>query len=562
MQKWWLKDFEIQVAQHTLEAAAELMQAGAVVSLKEIERHFWVAEVDSPTGVFETEMIITPNKIKAYTCTCFSQGRRLICPHLTASLFRLRQFLEQRPTDKAEGKHPPGTAEPRRSLHHLLENADPATLQEFIRHYARKNKDFSLALTAWLAATLDTTRNPYTALLTSVSQKTDLPSMREPDFRRFKKVIDELTDQLQQAHRAGKRPTTTTLASTLLDHLLPLTSTDTPRANRLDKPILTALTVLTETLNLPDSAPELQENIRNTLLHYAANHLPPNHLLLPLITPIFTHAPPDLLRRISDLYDLAPPDKQTAIATLYTLALAQAGKPEAAVKVLQSMDNDPDHQLFLLQTLENMHLLETAALGLQYGAGNRQFSARQRLDLHRQQMTLARKMGNTTLEIQLLKTHFLDTGDFSAYDRLKELTPTGWPSMQALLIHDLHANRDLDLLAAVYAADQNLHELGVLLENHPNWSLLHTYQPLLLPSNPELITAIYLNLLHAYLKDHFGRQATGFLFERLQPLLRDGHQSLARTIATQLIHQYPERSGMADDLDHLLHPTPRKPSRY
>ena len=68
MQKLWLKDCEHHISAATWNTADELLQAGSVKALREVEKHFWVASVDAPDGIYEIEVMITPHKIKAFTC--------------------------------------------------------------------------------------------------------------------------------------------------------------------------------------------------------------------------------------------------------------------------------------------------------------------------------------------------------------------------------------------------------------------------------------------------------------------------------------------------------------
>jgi hypothetical protein len=101
VQKLWLKNFEFQISPNTWNAAQDLVLAGGIRSLQEVEKHFWVATVVDGTLQYEVETIITPNKIKAFTCECWAEGRRLMCPHIAAALFKVRQFLEINRTKRA-----------------------------------------------------------------------------------------------------------------------------------------------------------------------------------------------------------------------------------------------------------------------------------------------------------------------------------------------------------------------------------------------------------------------------------------------------------------------------
>ncbi|MGI9159769.1 MAG: hypothetical protein ACR2K1_08465, partial [Saprospiraceae bacterium] len=100
MNKYRLSDFEFYIDPSTWNSAQDLLQAGAIRSLREVEKHFWVAAADTPGGALEVEVIITPHRIKAYACECWSENRRLMCPHIAAVLLKVRQYLEQRQEER------------------------------------------------------------------------------------------------------------------------------------------------------------------------------------------------------------------------------------------------------------------------------------------------------------------------------------------------------------------------------------------------------------------------------------------------------------------------------
>ncbi|MBL7809430.1 MAG: hypothetical protein JNN28_16545, partial [Saprospiraceae bacterium] len=201
MQKLSLKDFEHSISPATWEAADDLVQAGAVKNLQEVERHFWVALVETDEGDYEAEVMITPLKIKAYACECFGEGRRLMCAHIAATLIRVRQFLEQRSDAKRLKAEQKTSSELTRfTVQTALENAEPEALQDFVRDYARQDKDFALALKTRFASLVTDSENPYALVLDSVLPKVGATGkFGEPEFRRLRKALDGLEEQLDRA---------------------------------------------------------------------------------------------------------------------------------------------------------------------------------------------------------------------------------------------------------------------------------------------------------------------------------------------------------------------------
>ena len=140
MQKLWLKDFEYNINPAVAQSAQQLVQAGAVRALREVEKHFWVALVEDPEEApREVEVMITPHKIKAFTCECWPAGRRLMCMHIAATLLKLRQFLEQKAEERRARAEKLAAAEPGRlTVQQVLDEVSPEALMDFVRDYARQ----------------------------------------------------------------------------------------------------------------------------------------------------------------------------------------------------------------------------------------------------------------------------------------------------------------------------------------------------------------------------------------------------------------------------------------
>ncbi|MBK7936994.1 MAG: hypothetical protein IPJ82_07795 [Lewinellaceae bacterium] len=224
MQKLWLKDFEHHISAATANTADDLLQAGSVKALREVEKHFWVATVEAPDGTFEIEAMITPHKIKAFTCECWTEGRRLMCPHIAAALLKLRQFLEQKTEEnKVKAEKRAKTELNRITISNVLDSATPEALAEFVQEYSRRDRDFALALKTWFAATVSGTENPFALILDSVIPKTvSDKKAKEPDLRRVRQTLDDLIRQLDGAAEEHNFSTAFQIALTIVQKIAPL----------------------------------------------------------------------------------------------------------------------------------------------------------------------------------------------------------------------------------------------------------------------------------------------------------------------------------------------------
>lgn len=561
MQKKWLKDFEFHINSSTWSTAQDLLQAGQVKNLREVERHFWVAQVETVERCFETEMIITPQKIKAFSCECFTEGRQLICAHIAASLVKVRQFLDHRAEEKKlQQLQPEHTERSRLTVQTALENATPEALESFVRNYAKRDRDFALALKTWFASSITTTENPYALVLAAVFPKNNMvKTLREPDFRRIRKTLEDLELQLmaaatQQNHRISFR-----LASTILEYLLPLLAK--LEENRRDLLLPFAQTALVQLLSVNEAAvsPELRTLLWDTLFDFGAKGLYQPAMLRESIR--FLSAQADNTHRfeqMQQLFDATPLPAEAFPLQLFLVALARKDMPLAVVRVLDDYTEHPKVireatlQLYYLQHWDAVTALIEHFIPL------RIFSTGQRRELEDILYFIAEKTGDWDRQNNILRERFVATGQFEFYNKLKSNTLDKWPDVLELILNELHLKNDHRTIAAVLAAEGNLTALAAQLEMHDDWTVLQRYEDLFIPEDNAFLAALYTRLLSTYLLDHFGRQASGFVRERLGPLAAKGHRTLVKEIIAALCIQFEERTTLSEELMELFPKSKRK----
>ncbi len=339
MQKLWLKNFEFHINPATWNAAQDLVQAGSVKNLREIEKHFWVALVEDGEFSVETEVIITPHKIKAFTCECWAEGRRLMCPHIAAALLKIRQFLVQKAEARqhiAETKQsdPAG----RLTVQAVLDQADSAGLSDFVRAYARRDRDFALALKTWFAGNLSGAENPFVLLLdAALPRHGGAQPLREPELRRLRKTLDDLDAQVVTAVEIGNARTVFQITTAILPKIAALLpKTADARREQLTEYGQKALRHLVQ-LPTAQLSPELLEERRIVLFDFAASGHLPAELERDAIQFLSQAATGNdqLFKKISDLFDHTPFPAPPIVLHLFLAALANRKRPAAVPRVLE-----------------------------------------------------------------------------------------------------------------------------------------------------------------------------------------------------------------------------------
>jgi len=561
MQKKWLKDFEFHINPGTWSSAQDLLYAGRVKNLREVERHFWLARVETDEGDFETEMMITPQKIKAFTCECFTEGRQLICVHVAASLVKVRQFLEQRAEERKLQQIPVVSSELNRlTVQTALENATPEALETFVRAYARRDRDFALALKTWFAGSITASENPYALVLGSVFPKNGhAKSLREPDFRRIRKTLEELETQLlsaeaQQNHRGRYQ-----LATAVLDHLLPLL----PKLheNRQEQLLPFAATALKQLIALDTAAvsPELRAMLWDTIFELGTKDLIQGALLRDSIRFLSTRAEQaPHFDQIRQLFDEMPFPAKPFPLHLFLVALVRKKMPTAVVRVL---DDYVAHPKLIREAILQLYYLEhwdAVTILIEHFLPQRIFSGGQKREVEDILYFIAVQTGDWTQQNRILQERFVLTGQFEYFNQLKTNTADQWPFALELLLTELHLKNDQKTIAAVLAAEGDRVSLAALLENLDDWNALQRYEDLFLPEDKIFVQERYSKLLIEYLREHFGKQASGFVRDRLAPLAAKGQQVLVKEIISTLCTQFEERTTLAEELMELFPQSKRK----
>ncbi len=560
MTKLWLRDFELHISPTTAAAAETLHQAGAVRKLQEVERHFWVASVHTEDGDYEVETIITPQKIKAYTCECWEVGRRLMCPHIGAALFKVRQYLDQKTEQKKAPVEQQSTALNRLTVSTVLEQVTQEALAEFIQAYARRDRDFALALKIHFASSMAGAENPFALVLdTLLAPAGKVKTWREPDFKRLRLALDDLQPQLMAAASASDFARVFQLAQTILDRISPIATQleDTKRVHLL--PILQAAAAQLVLLQAVAIAPDLQLAAWETGFNLASSgKFPPE--LIPVLLELLSQAATDDTRfgRISALFDQSAEPVAPFVLQLFTSSLARRERPEAVVRVLEGQIEQPKLLLDTLLALDHGGYAEAA-----YQSGDRllplvKFSHSQRRQIEDLMFQLADKMGNRERKITWLWRRFQQSGDFDYYEQMKHTAGKNWLGVRKRLLTELRKAGNTHTQAILLGAEGDTVALAELLDSVTKLEQIQEWEDLLLTADKAFVERRYAELLSAYLSEHFGRQASAYVRQNLAGLLQKGENELVMGIIRHLIDHFSDRPTLPEELAELFPKTKRR----
>lgn len=561
MQKLWLKNFEFHINPNTWNTAQDLVRAGAVRHLQEVEKHFWVAGVSEEDQRVEVEIMITPHKIKAYTCECWSERRRLMCPHIAAVLFKIRQFLEQKAEDRQSRSVQEKPEKPGRlTVQSVLARASGEHLAEFVRIYAQKDRDFALALKTWFAGQIEGPENPFVLLLeAALPRHAGVRSLRDPEIRRLRKTLDDLEGQIVEAHKEANGHTVFQISTALLEKITPLLARlEESRRAPIAQYCQNALQHLLK-LEAEHLSPELREKRREFLLHYllATDHFPVAERLL---VPFLSRAATDdrFFDRINARFQLAPHPVSPVLLHLFLAALAARKRPEAVLRVLQDYSALPGTITTALTALFYDHYWTAVLVAGDHFLESMIFNPGQTRLVEDLLLTSAEKAEDQIRLLTYLRRRYRQYGSPEVFNRLKSVAGPHWPEERDKLSAELREKGDSGKLVLLLATEGDLDRLANLLAAPGQLDLLQRYEHLFLPERYVFVRDYYVAELTQYLKDHFGRQGSGHVREKLAVLLRKNEVVLVKEIISILVSRFPDRHTLPEELAELF-PKAKRP---
>lgn len=528
-------------------------------SLEEVERHFWVTKVGDGDTVYETEVVITPARIKAYTCECWSAPRRLMCAHIAASLFKIRRYVQQEQEQRQERRSAASSSEtaPKR-LHigEMVEAADAGKLRSFVRQYARENRDFALALKTWLAGETPQPGNPYALLLESVLPKNStLDTLREQEAKRFIRTVGQLRRQAEEALREKHYTKTLHIALAVTGLWANLLQSNEmgKRQQALREDFSAILLHLFSLTSLEALSPQARQEAWERILFLTGKDL-----LNPLMQgddlwdAALTAGHADArFQDVQMLFDRLPFPAPRFLLEWMTGLLIRRGSSHLAVRFLRDYQPLTACLYPLLIRLYEKQAFDTFVPVTDEALAHQWLTDWQRRDLENKRLRVAEQQGDTAYVKDFLYKRLLQKGTFEWYEKWKNTGPVSRESFQTLM-QQLRERGFYATVAYILAQEAHTEDLKELLLHTPSWPLIETYIGSLFAEHPAFVESLYSERLTTYLQEHLGRPASSFVRDRLGALLPKTNQPFILLLMRTLAARFPERHTLPEELAELF----------
>ncbi|MEZ4917525.1 MAG: hypothetical protein R2792_00345 [Saprospiraceae bacterium] len=550
-QKYRLRDFEFSINPGTWNIAQDLVQHAAVKSLKELEKNYWVAMVQDGISSYEVEVIISPQKINAFSCECWSEQRQLMCAHVAAGLLTLRQFLQKRAEQKViqKAKQEKSNDSGRLTVQHVLSSIPAEKLSDFIQEYARRDRDFALAFKTWFAGEIQSSKNPFELVLESAISKN---INRQTDFRRLRRTLDDLAAQMDTALEAHFYTPAFQIASAIIHILSPLAGKIQAEQN-LEQVLHfenKAFDAIDHLLLSNKLAPELREASSNFLFSLIEFKKLPELLYNRLAASLAPFMESDsYFEQVKQLWEEENQVPEALAQQILLTAYARRGNPDACARILCNSASNTNSILDQLQFLSSLGYHEAVVRSAEAVLDSMKLSPLQTRQTDALLLESSQRLSEPEHLRSLFERRYIATGNALYLEALKSHAGNRWPLQLEELLRQLILENQTDRIASLLASEKNYNSLQAVLHTAGNLDLLEQYAAEL---EDAFIIEEYKLQLSQHLKDHFGKPASAFCYDKLLRLANQGKQQAATSIANQLIANFPDRPSLSEEFEEIL----------
>ena len=511
-----LADLEQHLADHYLTPGGRLLQNEQVRNFEEVERHLWTGTVAGR----EIEIQISPSRVRAVTCDCGHYAEAAMCEHLAAGLLTLRRKKQQEATAREAKKRQrktPATLNTKA----VLDQVAPEELEQFVRDYARSNREFNLLLRARFAKDVplrdgaDAYAQLLDAAISDVRRRDG--TIRYKGVVKLVRILRELMGQAEEHLERHNHGEAHRLLAAFLQKVGPTLDYARRNAERLE-PYLRDATTHYRTLALRPLPVELADRVFDYALATVLRPYVRRWNLLPTWLDGLAHlaTTPDRRQRLLGQLDELMHDHRPQRVRLLGLKmdlLHALDRADEARAIAERFRHEPD--LIARAALRDVETGNAErALGL-LAESFRQTPEHANLPLQRAQsrafLALHRhEEARAQAWVVFLRTLSVDQPDDYALLRATVSDPERWQTVLTELLETLQRRRDPNArraLEAIFVRERMIGPLIELLRGSERPSTLNEYGALLFEYDPAGALRLYREVTERYQQSHFGKHA-------------------------------------------------------
>jgi len=552
-----LKNIELAIDEADLLVGEKLFEEQKVTTLYESERNLWVALVDG----FETEVQISPTKVKACSCECDVFVKRKMCGHVTASLLALRRRLSEKANAPKKGKAHKSTYT-KLTINSILDQVGQEELAAFIRHYSKRNRHFSIAFKTRFASAV-----PMADSIEKYRQVVDLVTRSsrnkngELSASGLTQVLACGRDLLGQANDSIALEHFVegwAVYYVLLDRVVQLVNKVARNIEEFVEFTDQVFEGITTLLSLP-VPPSLREDIWKALLQNSNRPAYRGFDRAVPILRILLVLSDDFAKR-NQLLEVVDQElnKERGFSKAHTRQLlvckldilSRRGFSTKSKAFFKKTILSSEEVLFTVETAVESGMLKQAKLLANQGLKlfpNAMFQYR----LKAQLLEAALQENDHETVVRYSKDCFAAGGNIRFFKLCKEHLDGDWKAFMGTLVKEVMEQNPKTyhrILASLFVEDQAIDQLGKVVREMGSLDFLMKYDRHFLPKHQALLESIYLELLDNYLSNHIGLKPTRKILEIFAHLRKEKAPLLITKLEKFIRQKYPQRMELAIEL--------------
>ncbi len=563
MKSFSILDLEKVIDPDIFDAGLQLVEEGIISGIKEIETNLWVARTSLE---IEPELLISRDKVKTYSCDCQLARSGNICEHIagTAILFRRER---NRPTSKTKRTTSKKKAPPKKiTTAHILNMVSEQEIKDFVRKYARSNRQFAVSLKtkfAHLFQSEDTGKKYGQVLETIIKTHVGRSAyLKVAKLRRLLKNLDELLDQAENALAQNHYGDVFSLLSNFIEYVVPVVwkSKGDDLLVRLDR----AFQLLNQLVQ-KDISPELQEKMAAKMIE----ECPKFKYRSGETTAKFFFSLGYLYERMGQLDMLSDfIEEQVKDSTwghwlmaewqVFRYRIASTLEKEEVCKEIMAesiLDRPLFNRMIKDAELRNdkntlKYLIETAK--------EQDSGILNNMALHTEKilLSMAKEEKNKRNLVIHAEKLFLDTLDLQYFELLKQnISKYKWSSFFARLIDKITSNNKYwvqkEAVAELLAREKKIAGLFHYIQQIKSLTLLSKYETVLLNNDRLKYIELFESMAMDHAKHHLGEKNARFLSEKIATLINGKEKSFAQELIRKLQTEYPQRRSLMNELSRI-----------
>lgn len=539
-------------------AGESLLAAGALSSLRETERRFWIGRVVDGIHSYETEVHVTPSRIKVAACECERYRAQGCCGHLVATVLSLRARLaDQAAVLQANRKvqTTPRAASKQNRLKDLLAQTDTAELHLFLLDYARRQPGFALALRTHLGSDAHT---PHYGEQSRELLENTLQAARQPNGRiglrgaqQVARIVEELLNYSRRQLGRNDWIEAASIAQLLIDRLPPV-------LRKVERGRETWIQLLGQAIQLIDDvlhqplAPALRDKLM-AWLRDTFNKLTVRNweLDIPLWEIWLRHALPttEAVAEAGQQLIQYYLNEGKSPAPLFDRWHQQQGAAFRQWLLLESLQSMGWRWPALAWFVQQQHWAEAGQLAAYGGVQALPAPAPEVEDYL---LPALQHAGEEKLLQYYLYQGLCQKLDKRYYDLLQAYQLAEPNSLLEALGALPFSGQKVNLTALILADYKRWDELLDLAARQPQSEVLLTYARVLLQVRPQRFCELAEQWLLNYLNGHIGRKSAQRVSEWLQLWQQAGANDLVARMLSYIRVNFPERHTLREELATLM----------